>query len=73
MQRVLVEMSDEIVAAIDECRGRIPRGPWIEQQLAGLRAVKQAAERVGVVIPPRPSDQRGGDRKSKDRVLNNGQ
>lgn len=64
MRRVLIELSDELVQAITEARGKAPLGPWIESQLRKLKAVRQAAAKLGLKFPDRPLDGRGGDRKS---------
>lgn len=59
----LIELSDELWAAIDAARGDSPRNGWLEQELRKLHSVKQGAAAAGVDFPERPVDGRGGDRR----------
>lgn len=62
MKKFLLEVSEELLAAIDVARGPVPRNPWIEAQLWRLKAIRDAAEARGVVKPDRPMEGRGGAR-----------
>ena len=57
--RILIDLSDELLAAIDHARDGEPRGPWIENHLRRLAAVRTAAKALDLAIPPRPADARG--------------
>ena len=63
MKKFLLEVSEELLAAIDAARGPVPRNPWIEAQLWKLKAVRDAAEARGVAKPDRPMEGRGGARE----------
>jgi hypothetical protein len=65
VRKVLVELTDELWAAIDAARGDVARNPWIEQQLWRLKSVRDAARAVGVEKPDRPLEGRGGARERK--------
>lgn len=62
MRKVLVELSDELLAAIDAARDGVPRNPWLERQLWRLKVVRDGAATAGVENPHRPLEGRGGDR-----------
>lgn len=64
MKRILLEVSDELAAAVDAARGNVPRNPWIEKQLWKSRAVKQGAAAAGVEDPGRPLEGRGGNKRA---------
>jgi hypothetical protein len=57
--RILLDLSDDLVAAIDAARNGSPRGPWLENRLRRLADVRAAAKRLGLALPPRADDARG--------------
>ena len=57
--KLLIEFSDEMAAAIDAARGKSPRGPFLEGLLRRLKAIRVAADSIGVELPDRPADRRG--------------
>ena len=59
MIRVMLEISDELNAAIDAARGTDPKNPFIERQLWKTKLVNDGAAAAGVERPQRPSDGRG--------------
>lgn len=63
MAKFLINLSQQMFQAVEAGRDGRPRGPWIEQQLAKVATIKKAAKAVGVELPERPADSRGGDRR----------
>lgn len=61
MRKVLVELTDELWAAIDASRGPVARNPWLERELWRLKSVRDGAKAAGVVKPDRPIEGRGGN------------
>jgi len=59
MKNMLLQISDELDAAIETARGTTPRNPWIEQQLWRIPEILEGAETAGVENPHRPLDSRG--------------
>jgi len=59
MQKRLIQLTDELWAAIDEARCDQPRNPWIESQLWRLGAIRAAAGKLGTKRPVRLPDGRG--------------
>ena len=59
MKRIMLEITDELHAAIDAARGTDPRNPFIENQLWKSKLVNTGAEIAGVERQNRPSDGRG--------------
>lgn len=67
MKKFLCEVSEELLAAVDAARGPVPRNPWIESQLKKLKAIRDAARALGIEIPDRADDARGGARPRRSR------
>jgi hypothetical protein len=64
MKRIMVELTEELAAAVDEARGDIARNPWLEAQLWRLKPIRDAAASMGVAKPDRPLEGRGGRRET---------
>ena len=69
MKKLNFSISDELFAAIDAARGKVPRNPWLEQQLWRLKAVNDGAFSAGVNKPDRPLEGRGGARQRTVREI----
>jgi hypothetical protein len=65
MRKVLVELTDELWAAIDAARGSVARNPWLERELWRLKSVRDGAIAAGVEKPDRPLEGRGGNTRGK--------
>ena len=61
MRKVLVALTDELLAAIDAARGTAARNPWLERELWKLKSVRDGAKAAGVEKPDRPIEGRGGN------------
>jgi hypothetical protein len=59
VKKVLLEVSQELLDAIDAARGPVPRNPWIESELWKSKAIREAAKARGVAKPARPLEGRG--------------
>ena len=59
MKKVLFEMTDELLKVIDAAKGKAARNPWMEKKLWQARAVRSAAEQLGIENPQRPKERRG--------------
>jgi hypothetical protein len=59
MQKKLIELSNELWAAIDAARGDSPRNGWLERELWRLKSVRDGARESGVTKPERAIDGRG--------------
>ena len=65
MRKVLVELTDELWAAIDAARGGVARNPWLERELWRLKSVRDGAKATGVEKPDRPIEGRGGNTRGQ--------
>lgn len=54
LKRVQIQLTDELLEAIDTARGNISRGRWVETKLRQLSQVKKVAKLLGVEFPDRP-------------------
>jgi hypothetical protein len=59
MRKRLLQLTDELCAAIDAARGGQPRNPWLESQLWKNVQIRKAAKLLGIKNPKRPADGRG--------------
>ncbi|KKL07614.1 hypothetical protein LCGC14_2584260 [marine sediment metagenome] len=65
MRKRLLQLTDELWAAVDAARGDQPRNPWLEFQLWKSGAIRKAAKILGVKNPKRPADGRGQFQRKK--------
>lgn len=66
MKKKLIELSEELWAAIDAARGASPRNGWLERELWRLGSIRDGARQAGVSKPKRPLDGRGRAAGSRD-------
>jgi len=66
MGKKLIELTDELWAAIDAARGGSPRNGWLERELWRLGSIRDGAKQSGVKKPQRPIDGRGRRAASTD-------
>ena len=65
MDKKLIELTEELWAAIDAARGSVARNPWLERELWRLTSVREGAKAARVKKPDRPIEGRGGNTRGK--------
>jgi hypothetical protein len=65
MKKRLVQLTDELCAAIDAARGTDPCNPWLEKQLWKIGAIRKSAKVLGITKPRRSMDGRGKARQQE--------
>lgn len=61
MRKILIELTDELLTAIDHAKDGKPRAPFMERILWDSPPIIRAANELEIEQPDRPEDGRGGD------------
>ena len=59
MKKILLQLTEETLTAVDHARGETARNPWIESALKRTKAVREAADELGIELPKSRPDGRG--------------
>lgn len=59
MKKILLEITDELAAAIDHAKGDAARNAYIESRLRRDKEIKAAAKELEIELPDRPLEGRG--------------